>query len=70
MVEHWTGNPKAAGSSPAGRQLFRIACFKYSRRSNGSSQSFRAGQKHAKRLNIKTLACKRQKHHTVINLLS
>ena len=27
VVEQWTGNPKAAGSIPAGRQLFRIACF-------------------------------------------
>ena len=27
VVEQWTGNPKAAGSIPAGRQLFRVACF-------------------------------------------
>ena len=26
-LEQWTGNPKAAGSIPAGRQLFHIACF-------------------------------------------
>ena len=27
VVEQWIGNPKAAGSIPAGRQLLRIACF-------------------------------------------
>ena len=27
VVEQWTDYPKAAGSIPAGRQLFRIACF-------------------------------------------
>ena len=42
VVEQWTGNPKAAGSIPAGRQPFCIACFK-SRRSGGSSLGFRAG---------------------------
>ena len=26
-VEQWTGNPKVAGSIPAERQFFRIACF-------------------------------------------
>ena len=26
IPEQWTGNPKAAGSIPTGRQLFRIAC--------------------------------------------
>ena len=28
IPEQWTGNRKAAGSIPAGGQLFRIACFK------------------------------------------
>ena len=27
VVEQWTGNPKAADLIPAGRKLFRIACF-------------------------------------------
>ena len=27
VVEQWTGNPKAAGSNPVGRQLLCIACF-------------------------------------------
>ena len=28
VLEQCTGNPKSAGSNLAGRQLFRIACFK------------------------------------------
>ena len=42
MVEQWTGNPKAAGSNPVGRQLFALLALS-SRRSGGSSQGFRAG---------------------------
>ena len=42
MVEQWTGNPKAAGSNPVGKQLFRIACFN-SGRFGGSFQGFRVG---------------------------
>ena len=28
VVDQWTGNPKAAGAIPVGRQFFRIACFR------------------------------------------
>ena len=54
VVEQWTGNPKAAGSIPVGRQFFALLVLS-SRRSGGSSLGFRAGspslgQKHAKRL--------------------
>ena len=40
--EQWTGNPKAAGSIPAGRQFFALLVLS-SRRSGGSSLGFRAG---------------------------
>ena len=43
VVEQWTGNPKAAGSISAGRQLFCIACFLSSRHSGDSSLGFGAG---------------------------
>ena len=42
VVEQWTGNPKAAGSIPAGRQFFALLLLS-SRRSGGSSLGFRAG---------------------------
>ena len=38
----WTGNPKAAGSIPVGRQFFALLLLS-SRRSGGSSLGFRAG---------------------------
>ena len=38
----WTGNPKAAGSIPVGRQFFALLVLS-SRRSGGSSLGFRAG---------------------------
>ena len=44
VVEQWAGNPKAAGSIPARRQLFCIACFLSSRRSSDSFLGFRAGR--------------------------
>ena len=42
VVEQWTGNPKAAGSIPVGRQFFALLVLS-SRRSGGSSLGFRAG---------------------------
>ena len=42
VVEQWTGNPKAAGSIPVGRQFFALLLLS-SRRSGGSSLGFRAG---------------------------
>ena len=42
LVEQWTGNPKAAGSIPVGRQFFALLVLS-SRRSGGSSLGFRAG---------------------------
>ena len=42
LLEQWTGNPKAAGSIPVGRQLFALLVLS-SRRSGGSSLGFRAG---------------------------
>ena len=42
VVAQWTGNPKAAGSIPVGRQFFALL-FLSSRRSGGSSLGFRAG---------------------------
>ena len=42
VVEQWTGNPKAAGSIPVGRQFFALFLLS-SRRSGGSSLGFRAG---------------------------
>ena len=41
-VEQWTGNPKAAGSIPVGRQFFALLVLS-SRRYGGSSLGFRAG---------------------------
>ena len=41
-LEQWTGNPKAAGSIPVGRQFFALLLLS-SRRSGGSSLGFRAG---------------------------
>ena len=38
----WTGNPKAAGSIPVGRQFFALLVLS-SRRSGGSFLGFRAG---------------------------
>ena len=40
--QQWTGNPKAAGSIPVGRQFFALLLLS-SRRSGGSSLGFRAG---------------------------
>ena len=42
VVEQWTGNPKAAGSIPVGRQFFALLVLS-SRRSGDSSLGFRAG---------------------------
>ena len=42
ITEQWTGNPKAAGSIPVGRQFFALLVLS-SRRSGGSSLGFRAG---------------------------
>ena len=42
MVEQWTGNPKAAGSIPVGRQFFALLVLS-GRRSGGSSLGFQAG---------------------------
>ena len=42
VIEQWTGNPKAAGSIPVGRQFFALLVLS-SRRSGGSSLGFRAG---------------------------
>ena len=42
VVEQWTGNPKAAGSIPVGRQFFALLVLS-SRRSGSSSLGFRAG---------------------------
>ena len=42
VVEQWTGNPKAAGSIPVGRQFFALLILS-SRHSGGSSLGFRAG---------------------------
>ena len=41
VVEQWTGNPKAAGSIPVGRQFFALLVLS-SCRSGGSSLGFRA----------------------------
>ena len=42
VVEQWTGNPKAAGSIPVGRQFFALLLLS-SHRSGGSSLGFQAG---------------------------
>ena len=56
-----------------GKKIFSHCLFLSSRCSGGSSLGFRAGSLQVrstqKRLNIKTLARKHQKHHIVIDLL-
>ena len=42
VVEQWTGNPKAAGLIPVGRQFFALLLLS-SRCSGGSSLGFQAG---------------------------